>query len=269
MKVFISADMEGVTGIARAAMTEPGHADYPRARELMTEEVNAAVEGALAGGATQVWVRDAHGGADNLVLEKLHPTVQLIQGWCALALMMQGVDHSFDAAFLVGYHSRAMTATGTISHTMTTQVRRLWYNGVEVGEYGISAAHAGHFGVPVVFVSGDESVCSQARELLGNDVTTAAVKTAYLRECVRMWSVEEARGLIRQGAREAVLRAGQIAPYQPQPVEVTVEFQKPEQAMAAAMVPTVNQVDVVTVRAQAANGLEAANLVEVLLRVSA
>ena len=145
MKVFVSADMEGITGIARAGMTESADRDYARARELMTGDVNAAIEGALAAGATEVWVKDAHAGANNLIVEKVLAPAQVIAGWTAETRMVGGVDDTFDAILLIGYHARAGTPAGTISHTMSGSLLNVWYNGVAVGESGISAADAGPF----------------------------------------------------------------------------------------------------------------------------
>ena len=270
MKVFISADMEGISGVANAAMTGSGDKDYGRARELMTGDVNAAIEGALAAGATEVWVRDAHGSsASNLLVEKLAPPAQVIQGWAPEVLMMQGIDASFDAALLVGYHARVMTEAGTISHTMTGQTRGLWYNGVELGESGISAANAGHYDVPVVFASGDEALCAEVHEVIGPAVETAAVKAAYARECVRLLPIEEARERIREGVSKALGRRDEIPPFKPNtPIEFRMRFQTPQQAHAASMAPTVERLDDTTVRATVPDGAAAAVLVTVLLSLA-
>ena len=269
MKVFISADMEGISGIAKAAWTESDDNDFARARELMTGDVNAAIQGCLDAGAEGIWVKDAHGGADNILIEKLLAPARLIQGWGHADRMMEGIDASFDAAMLVGYHARVMTEGGTISHTMTGQTRGLWYNGVEIGESGISAAHAGAFGVPLAFVSGDEALCREIAEVLGPQVATAAVKSAYCRECVRMLPLDEARGLIREGAYAGLKGIVPMPPYVPTPpIELRYQFQTKRQAAKAALVPTVEQVDDITIKAQVADGLAAANLVSVLLDVA-
>jgi D-amino peptidase len=269
MKVFISADMEGISGIAKSAWTESDDRDFSRARELMTGDVNAAIQGCLDAGADEIWVKDAHGGADNILIEKLLAPARLIQGWGHADRMMEGIDASFDAAMLVGYHARVMTEDGTISHTMTGQTRGLWYNGVEIGESGISAAHAGAFGVPLVFISGDEALCREIAGFLGPHVSTAAVKSAYIRECVRMLPLDEARELIRSGVVAALTSAVPVKPWVPEPpIEVRYQFQTKRQAAKAAFVPTVEQVDDITVKAQVADGLAAANLVSVLLDVA-
>lgn len=269
MKVFISADMEGISGIPRAALTESDHPDYARGRELMAGDVNAAIEGALAAGATEIWVRDAHASACNLPIDHISPRAQVIQGWNGISRMMEGIDESFSAALLVGYHARALHESGTLSHTMTGQTRGLWYNGEPVGESGISAAHAGACGVPVVFASGDEALCAEVRQMLGPAVETAVVKSAFGRECVRLVALDEARAAIRQGVSRALGRLAYARPFVPgDPIEVRMQFQKPQQAFAASLVPTVCRVDDTTVAATVADGILAANLVPVLLRVA-
>ena len=269
MKVFISADMEGICGIVRSDMTEQSHYDFGRARQLMTDDVSAAAEAAFAAGATEVWVKDAHGSANNILIDRLDPRVRLIQGWAEVARMMDGIDETFAAAMLIGYHARAMTPDGAISHTMIMATRRLWYNGVELGEYGISAAHAGAFGVPLVLVSGDERLCCEVRDVLGQQVETVAVKKAITRECTACLPLEEGRGLIRQGVANALGRLPEIKPYLPQaPIEVKLEYHKPIHAQAACLIPTVERVDDTTVRAEVADGLAAANMVEILLKMT-
>lgn len=269
MRIFISADMEGISGISQASWTESGDKDFGRARKLMTDDVNAAILGCLDAGATEIVVKDAHGGADNILLEDLLSPAQLIQGWGDADRMMEGIDASFDAALLVGYHARVMTAAGAISHTMTGLTRGLWYNGVEVGESGISAAHAGAFGVPVVFASGDEALCREVQELIGAQVATATVKWAINRQCVRLLPLSEARSLIRQGVARALARRAEIPPFVPaSPIEVRLRCQTPAQAARVALVPTVRCVDEVTVAAEATNGYEAATLVSVMLDVA-
>lgn len=269
MKVFISADMEGISGIARSEMTYNEDRDYGRARELMTGDVNAAIQGCLDAGAAEIVVHDSHGGAANIFPEKFLAPARLIQGWGAGSRMMEGLDATFNAALLVGYHARAMTEAGTISHTMTGRPRGVWYNGVEVGESGISAAHAGALGVPLVFASGDEALGREVHEVIGAAVETVAVKEALDRECVKLLPLEEARELIQEGVARALLRPATIPPFVPSsPITVRMAFQTQHQAATAARVPTVARVDGTTVEAKVADGLAAADLVSVLLDVA-
>lgn len=267
--MYLSADMEGISGVFNWAMTESDKPDWQRARELMTGDVNAAIQGARLAGATEILVKDSHGDGDNLLIERLEGGVTLIQGWGPQDLMMEGIEETFDAAVLVGYHARVLTEAGTLSHTMTGQTRGLWYNGIPVGETGISAAHAGRFGVPVVCVTGDDALALEARQCLGESVGTVVVKSAIAQECVAMCDPAEGQRRIREGVAQALEQPDKPAPFLAgQAVEVRMQFHKPGQAHAASRVPTVEREDELTVVAQTADGLEAANLVSVLLRVA-
>lgn len=262
MKVFISADMEGICGVTNGAMTETGHFDFGRARELMTGDVAAAVLGCLDAGATHIAVKDAHGTGNNILLEKLPAPAQLNSGWTAAGRMMEGVDASYDAALLIGYHAKVGTEDGCISHTMTGVVRGLWYNDVELGESGISAADAGHFGVPLVYASGDAALAREIAQVLGPEVVTTVVKTSVARQCVTCLPLEEARAAIRRDVKRALEQRGSVGAFlQGQAIEVKMRLQNPEQAAEAAKVPTARRVDALTVAAPADNGLAAATLV--------
>ena len=157
MKIFVSCDIEGVSGVVNALLhTSVEGKDYGRARELMTGEASAVVEGAVKAGATEVVVNDSHGPMTNLLIEKLHPAATLITGAPKHLSMMEGIDSTFDAAVFVGYHSR-MGTPGVLSHTISGgSVANVWVNDVLLGETGINAGIAGHFGVPVVLVAGDD-----------------------------------------------------------------------------------------------------------------
>lgn len=270
MRVFISADMEGITGIADAGMTESSHRHYSRACELMTRDVNAAIEGALAAGATDIVVKDAHGDARNILIEKLHPRARLIAGWTPDVCMAEGIGPDFAALVLVGYHARVGTPGGTISHTMSGSLRGVWYNGVAVGESGISAAHAGAYGVPLVCVTGDQALAAEVGEVIGPEVAVVVVKEALRRECIRLRTPEETWPLIRDGVAGALACAGCIKPFIPAaPIEVRIELRSADQAASCARVPTARQVDDVTVAAPAADGHAAARLVALFMDLAA
>ncbi len=174
MRVYISADMEGVAGITRWEQVEAsGGTEYERCRQLMTAEVNTAVEAALKSGASIVAVNDAHHSMCNLLVEKLHPRVQLISGSPKKIGMMDGIHRGFTAACLLGYHARARSH-GVLAHTCSQLVHRLQVNGREMGELGLNALLAGYYGVPVVMVSGDQLLAAEARDLL-TDTETVVV----------------------------------------------------------------------------------------------
>lgn len=262
MRVFLSADMEGICGITNGAMTETDHFDFGRARELMTGDVAAAVLGCLDAGATEITIKDAHGTANNILLEKLPAPARLNSGWTAAGRMMEGLDASYDAALLIGYHARVGTEDGCLAHTMTGVVRGLWYNDTEVGEAGISAADAGHFGVPVVYASGDAALAREVAQVLGPGVVTTVVKTSLARQCVTCLPLKEAREAIRRDVKHALEHRASVRPFlHGQAIEVKIRLQTPEQAAEAEKVPTVRRLDALTVAASAPNGLAAATLV--------
>lgn len=245
MKIYISADMEGVCGVVHSDQTDATHAEYQRFRKLMTAEVNAAVQGALAGGATQVFVNDGHAGMRNLLIEDLNPEATLLSGATKSFSMMAGIDRSFDAVFFLGYHARAGTSFATLDHTWNgpTVVQNVWINGVEVGESGLNAALAGYFGVPVVLVTGDQSVCAQARELLGNAVETVVVKEALGRAAAKNLHPTKAQELIRAAAERAVKHCRTRAPFTFQaPITLRLALARSSQADRCLWMPDVKRV---------------------------
>jgi D-amino peptidase len=177
MKVFVSVDMEGVTGITDPEDVLPDRADYQRGRVFMTGDANAAIRGAYDGGATEVLVNDSHWTMRNLLLEQLDPRARLIKGLQKPMCMVQGLDASFDAAVFVGYHSCAGTEHGVLNHTLLgKEVQNLLLDGEPIGETRLNALIAGELGVPVAFVAGDDTVCREAQAVLGADLPTFAVK---------------------------------------------------------------------------------------------
>jgi len=163
LKVFISVDMEGVTGVVNVDDASRSGKDYDYFRQTMTREANAAIEGALAAGATDIVVRDSHGSALNLLPEMLHRSARLIRDWSGGPMsMIEGIDASYDAAIYVGYHTRAGTPNGVLDHTSSGNVTDISVNGVSMPETGYNALMAGYYDVPVVFVAGDKAVCDQA-----------------------------------------------------------------------------------------------------------
>ena len=163
MKIYMTVDMEGATGICCREQTMKGNAYYAEGRRLLTGDVNAAVEGALEGGATEVLVADMHDGSFNFLLEEVHPAAEVIHGGRG-GPRFPYLDGSVDAMFIVAYHARAGTRGAVLEHTMSSQSWfRVTVNGREIGEVGIDAALAGAAGVPVVLVTGDDKVCAESR----------------------------------------------------------------------------------------------------------
>jgi len=236
LKVFISCDIEGISGIVHgSSQTSSDGRDYGRARELMTQEVNAVIEGAVRGGATHILVNDSHGSMRNILIEKLHPAATLLTGSPKPLSMMQGISSHFDKAMFVGYHSR-MGTPGVLSHTISGgSVANVWINDIIVGETGINAGIAGFYGVPVVLVAGDNVVAEEAKELLPH-VKAAVVKEAVSRYSAKCLPPEKVRQLLIESAQEALKIQGK--PWLPDsPVTFKIEFKDSGLAEGAARMP--------------------------------
>lgn len=243
LKVFISVDMEGVGGVSTWDIQAGSEGrDYGTFRRLMTLEVNAAIAGAFEAGATEVLVGDSHGDAQNLDLELLDKRVRVIRAWPRPLLMMQGLDETFDAVVFVGYHAGEGQADAVLAHTMSgLDVFEIKLNGIVVQEAGFNAAIAGEFGVPVVFLSGDQTICDDARNLLGA-LETAAVKEATGYYSAKMMHPEEAQRLIREGVRRGVERRDELSPFKmDHPVEMEITFKNTVNAELAAQLPGVER----------------------------
>jgi D-amino peptidase len=176
MKIYLSADIEGITGVTHWDEADLNKADYTPFREQMTAEVAAACEGALAAGATEIWVKDAHDSARNLIAARLPKAVRLVRGWGGHPFMMlQELDDSFQAVLLIGYHSRAGANTSPLAHTMTGDIHLLTINQQEASEFLLAAYTAASQRVPVVFVSGDQGLCDEVASF-NPHIATLAVK---------------------------------------------------------------------------------------------
>jgi len=237
LKVFISVDMEGISGLVSGEETSPTGRDYGLFRQLMTEEANAAIEGALQAGATEVVVRDAHAGALNILPNLLNPEARLVREWSLGPLdMMEGIDQTFDAVFFVGYHAQAGTPDAVLAHTVTGTVYDLKLNGKAVPELGLNAAIAGYFGVPVTLVTGDLAATRQAADVLG-DVTTVAVKEG-IGKAAKMLHPERARKLIKAAAAEALKNLPKYKPFKlTSLVTMEITFTREDLATKASMIP--------------------------------
>jgi D-amino peptidase len=176
MKVFISADIEGVTGVTHWDEAHRQNPDYKEFKEQMTAEVSAACDGALRAGAEEIWVKDAHASGRNLIASKLPRQTHLIRGWTGHPFsMVQELDESFNAMLMIGYHSRAGSDANPLAHTISSNIAKLKINGRDASEFLMHAYTAGYVHVPLVFVSGDRGICDEAVELIPG-ITTLAVK---------------------------------------------------------------------------------------------
>jgi D-amino peptidase len=250
MKIFISCDMEGITGVAIGKHCNPAEPEYQRFRRLMTRDVNAAIAGAAGAGATEFLVVDSHGPMTNILIEELDSRAELISGSNKHFCQMEGIDTGFDGAFFLGYHAREGGGDGVINHTlMGVAVTQLRLNGKEIGETGLNAPLAGHFGVPVVMISGDNVVAEEARELLG-DVETAITKQAINRHTARLLSVQASQAAIADRAAAAVkrLQAGAFKPHTVDgPFTFEVDFKTTDSAHMTCLFPTVKRIGSKTV----------------------
>jgi len=227
MKILIAADMEGISGVTTWDQVSSGHPEYARFRRLMTEDVNAAVRGAFDSGAKEVFVTDGHANGSNILIEELDSRASLNTGSPSPLSMVQGVDE-VDGVIYVGYHARAGSPDGILDHTWSSRtVANVWLNDILVGEYGINAAVAGHFDVPVLMVTGDQTACAQTVELLG-DVETVVVKHASGRYSAECLPPTVAQGMIQKAAAMAVSRLTKRKAPEPfileEPILLSVEF---------------------------------------------
>ncbi|OGO31002.1 MAG: hypothetical protein A2136_02650 [Chloroflexi bacterium RBG_16_54_11] len=247
MKILIAADMEGITGVTNWNQVDANNPDYPRFRRLMTGDVNAAVRGVCDAVVDEILVTDGHGSGTNIILEDLDPCAHLISGDYSPLAMMQGIDQDIDGVIFVGYHARAGSRNAILDHTWSSRrVMNLWLNDVLVGESGLNGALAGHFNVPVLMLSGDQTACAQATELLGK-IETVVVKTALSRMAAECFPPQVTEERIQDAALQAVKRLKQGEAPKPfslsTPVHVTLDFFNSEQADQAALLPGSTRLD--------------------------
>lgn len=241
MKLLIAADMEGITGVVNWDQVTPGHTEYTRFRRIMTGDVNAAARGAFDGGCDEVLVTDGHWNGASILVEELDPRARLNSGSDSPFSMMQGIDASVDAVVFIGYHARHGSTSAVLDHTWSSLcVQNLWLNGQIAGEYTINAALAGHFGAPVLLVSGDQTACSQVAELLPG-VTSVIVKRASSRFSAECLPPVVTLELIEQATKTSIQRLRRKEAPKPfvlaTPIEVTVEFKSSDMADRAASIP--------------------------------
>ncbi len=268
MKIYISADMEGISGVVGLAQVSPEDKEYERFRKLMTREVNAVVEAAVQCGAKEVLINDSHNTMDNILIEELHPKAVLISGSPKPMSMMEGIDESFDAVFFVGYHARAGSAPAIMDHTYTGRVFCVEVNGKKLSEAGLNARIAGCFNVPVVLVTGDQLAIECAKQEL-NDFIGVIVKEAVGRYAAKIYPFEIVKEKLRTGVEEAMHRLREFKPtIEREPVEVKLTFYSSAFAETASLLPNIERLDARTIRYTANSYLEAYRLLRVCLSLS-
>jgi len=242
MKILIAADMEGITGVVHWDQVNPDHAEYLRFRKLMTGDVNAAIRGAFAGGATSVAVTDGHHDGRNILIEELDSRVTLNSGSPSPLSMVQGVDQDVDGVMFVGYHGRMGAVNAILDHTWSDErVSGIWINGQAFGEAGLNGAVCGHFNVPVIMASGDQTLCAEVQEVFGNKIEIAQVKKAVSRMSAECLPPIVTASLIEQAARRAVINLKSKKAPKPfkltKPINLTVKFEQSDMADKAALMP--------------------------------
>ncbi len=266
LKVYISADMEGVAGAVTDEQLGPGGFEYERFRGFMTDEVNACIEAAREAGATEILVSDSHGNGQNLLIERLPDDVMVVRSWPRPLGMMEGIDDSFDAVIFIGYHSSTDNSRGVRAHTMSSaNVTGLRINGMSMSEGSINAAIAGHFGVPVVMISGDDVAIAETTEIVG-DMEGAVVKYARGFHSAQTMTPAAARQVIRERTSAALERLGEFEPYVlkgPLTVDLSLKHYRPVELLA--YLPIIERLNSHTVRYVADDILEVSNFLRVAL----
>jgi D-amino peptidase len=266
MKVYISADIEGVTNVTSWDEAEHGKPVYQAAREQMTAEVAAACEGALAAGADEIWVKDAHDQANNLIPGRLPELVQLIRGWSGHPLsMMQELDSSFGAAMTIGYHARARAGASPLEHTFTGRASEIRVNDRPFSEFAFAACSAAYYGVAVALISGDEGVCAEATQLCPG-ISAIPVKRGVGASTISIHP-GVACERIRQAAETAL--AGDLPPRVislPSRFSLDVVFRRHADAYAGSFYPGAALIDPTTVRFETDDYFEALRALRFVLR---
>ena len=244
LKVYISVDMEGVAGVVTGDHLGPSGFEYQKAREWQTEEVLTAIMAAKAAGATEILVSDSHGNGENLLLDRLPADIKLVRSWPRPLMMMEGIDETFDAVIFIGYHASTTNTTGVRAHTMSSaNLTGVKLNGVAVPEAAINAAIAGHFGVPVVMISGDDAIVAEATRHLG-DLEGAVLKWSHGFHSATVLMPAAANAIIREKVSAAMGRLDEFEPFRlEEPIRVEVSFKNYLPAELLAYLSIVDRVD--------------------------
>ncbi len=254
--------MEGATGVTGIDDVMEDKSAYERFRKLLTKDVNAAVEGAIKGGATQVIINEAHGFKRNILIEELHEQAEMITGPTRFLCMMEGIDETFAAAFFIGYHARVGTQAAVLNHTISgSQIYNLRLNGNEIGELGLNILVAGYYDVPVILVSGDDKVCAEAKSFL-KDVEVAQVKEGIDRYVAKCLTPAKTTKVIRDSAEKALKNLERFKTIKiKERIQIEINFMDTSMAASAALIPTVNRLNSRTVSFSTENIVQAYKLI--------
>ncbi|NIB38461.1 M55 family metallopeptidase [Pseudomaricurvus alkylphenolicus] len=265
-KIYISADMEGLVGAVTEHQLAPGGFEYHQFRQIYTNEVNTAIEAAFKAGATEILVSDSHGNGQGLLPAELNPNVQLVRSWPRPLFMMEGIDDSFDGVIFIGYHSGSDNPDGVRAHTISsTKFTSVKINGTPMTEASFNAAIAGHFGVPVIMVSGDDAIAEEAAALLG-DIETAVVKWSLGFHSARTLSPPAAYSVIEEKTKKALQKTGKIEPYRFKgPINLELSLKSRRTAELLSYLPSVERVDSYTIRYTGRNMIDVSKFVVFVL----
>jgi D-amino peptidase len=266
VKIYISVDMEGITGVVTGDQLGPQGFEYSRFREFMTQEATTAIEAAFAGGATEIVVSDSHGNGESLLIEKLPKNITLVRSWPRPLMMMQGIDETFAGAIFIGYHSSTTNPDGVRAHTMSSaNLADVKLNGVAVPEAGINAAIAGHFNVPVIMISGDDAAVKEITGLLGN-IEGAVVKWNYGFHSARTLMPEAANDLIREKVRVAMKRLNEFKPYKVSaPIRLDIRFKNYRPSELLSYLSIVQRTDSHSIRFVGKDMIETSKFIEFIM----
>jgi D-amino peptidase len=264
-KIFISVDMEGISGVVQPAQLGPDGFEYQRAREWMTGEVNAAIAGIRESGPAEIVICDSHGNGQSLLIDKVPEDVRIVRGFPRPLEMMQGLDETFTAAMFIGYHASEWTPGAVRGHTISSaRLLGVRLNGAEVSEGIYNAALAGHFGVPVALVSGDRLAVTQVQQVAAS-AEGAIVKEPYGYHSANTVTPARGQAMIREGAKRAMGKIGSLQPYRvTTPVALEVGFKLTIDAERAAFVPGLARSDAHNVKGAFHDMIEVTKLLQVL-----
>ncbi|MBI3585591.1 MAG: M55 family metallopeptidase [Ignavibacteriales bacterium] len=265
LKVYISVDMEGVVGTVTEDQLGPAGFEYARFREFMTREALAAVNAAKEAGATEILISDSHGNGENLLIDLFPKDVRIIRAWPRHLAMMAGIDNTFDAVLFIGYHSSTNNMKGVRAHTFSSaRLTRVALNGTEVTEGAFNAAIAGHFGVPVIMMSGDDAAIEEVRSLVGN-IEGAETKKTLGFHSANTITPEASYELIGQKVKAALKRLKDFKPYVVKsPVTVEVSFKSYRPVEALSYLKVIERTNSHTIRFQGKDMMEISDFMEFL-----
>jgi D-amino peptidase len=266
LKIYISADMEGVVGAVTGEQLGPSGFEYQRFRQFMTDEVNAAIDAARAAGGTEFLISDSHGNGQNLLIEQLPDDVTVVRSWPRELGMMEGIDESFDGVIFLGYHSSTNNTRGVRAHTMSSaNVTGLRLNGMSMSEGSMNAAIAGHFGVPVIMISGDDIAVAETQVIVG-DMEGAVVKWAKGFHSAETLTPNAGYEEIRTRTNAAVNRIDDFEPYileTPIELELSLKHYRPVELLT--YLPNVEKVNSHTLRFVGQDMIEISKFLRVAL----